>query len=130
MTRIEFRVTFPKSVEVFGWRKNGVKLMRRKSFVETRDTVAAVDVTRVYALPGYCEEKYLKKMLSRGIVRLLLLLARPSSDGFSNLTMMATHAVAVAVRAVGASHQKSWGEPNQHVGAIITNITGIHLGQS
>ena len=61
MTRIELRVTFPKSVEVFGWRKNGVKLMRRKSFVETRDTVAAVDVTGVYALPGYYESKYLKK---------------------------------------------------------------------
>ena len=57
MTRIELRVTFPKSVEVFGWRKNGVKLMRRKSFVETRDTVAAVDVTGVYALPGFCEAK-------------------------------------------------------------------------
>ena len=125
MTRIELRVTFPKSVEVFGWRKNGVKLMRRKSFVETRDTVAAVDVTRVYALPGFCEAKYLAKSQQQ-------LLARPrsSSDGFSNLTMMATHAVAVAVRAVGANHQKSWGEPNQHVGAIITNITGIHLGQS
>ena len=63
MTRIEFRVTFPKSVEVFGWRKNGVKLMWRKSFVETRETVAAVDVTGVYALPKYHEVKYFKKML-------------------------------------------------------------------
>ena len=48
-------------------------------------------------------------------------------DGFANLTMIATQAVAVAVRAVGANHQKSCGEPNQQVGAIITNITGIHL---
>ena len=47
--------------------------------------------------------------------------------GVANLTMMATQAVAVAVRAVGASHQKSCGDPNQQVGAIITNITGIHL---
>ena len=42
---------------------------------------------------------------------------------------MATHAVAVARRAVGASHQKSWGDPNQQVGAITRNITGIHLAQ-
>ena len=44
-----------------------------------------------------------------------------------SFTRMVTQALAVVNKAVGASHQNSTGVPNQHNGATIRNMTGIHL---
>ena len=49
-------VTFPKSIEVFRRRKNGVKLMQRNGrggVGQARKTVAAARVMGVQALPRY-----------------------------------------------------------------------------